>query len=219
MPERADSSLSFGTTTVATLITTARARIASPGDRTWEEIGTAVAMGAKRVADQNSTRAIDPPTGQWLLNSSLALAAYLELKSFAGSAEALAIVGEAMTAPFKKDVPNYLSNRFGISQDAPEQAFDRVAENFKKQGEERFGMAFVYVQDAQDENRSFTNIHRCFFNDFFRDNGAPEVTSVFCALDSVWASELDEKRYRIRFDRPTTLAKGDDACRFQFRRI
>jgi hypothetical protein len=41
---------------------------------------------------------------------------------------------------------------------------------------------------------------------------------IFCALDSVWIDELHQPRYGTRFARPTTLAKGDDACRFQFSR-
>ena len=134
----------------------------------------------------------------------------------AGHAEVLGIFREAITAPFMQSVSQSPVNRFGISEDAPEEAFSRIAENFKRRGEERFGKAFVYVQDVQDETRSFTNIHRCFFNDFFRANGAPEVTPLFCALDNVWAAALQNGRYGVRFDRPTTLANGDDVCRFQF---
>ncbi len=133
-------------------------------------------------------------------------------------ASVLTIIRAALTAPFEQQVSQYLDGRFGISQAAPQEAFVRIAENFKRRGEERFGRAFAYVQDVQDAERSFTNIARCFFNDFFRTNGAPEVTAVFCALDKVWAEALESGPYGVRFDRPTTLAEGDDACRFQFRR-
>ena len=63
-----------------------------------------------------------------------------------------------------------------------------------------------------------TRINKCLFNDFFRQHGAPELTSIFCALDSMWIDELHQPKYGVRFERPTTLAGGDDACRFQFSR-
>ena len=81
------------------------------------------------------------------------------------------------------------------------------------------GSTIRYVQDVQDAERSFTNIHRCFYNDFFRANGAPEVTPIFCAMDYLWAEELEKPQYGVRFERPTTLARGDDMCRFQFTKI
>ena len=75
---------------------------------------------------------------------------------------------------------------------------------------------FRYATDIRDGRRNFVKIERCFFNDFFRENRAPEVTSLYCALDKVWADVLEEQRYGVRFERPTTLANGDDACRFRF---
>ena len=98
----------------------------------------------------------------------------------------------------------------------PQEAFSRISENFQKRGEQRFGSAFRYAADVRDAKRNFVNIERCFFNDFFRVNQATEVTSLFCALDKVWAETLEQPRYGVRFERPTTLADGDDACRFQF---
>ena len=57
------------------------------------------------------------------------------------------------------------------------------------------------------------------FAEFFHRNGAPEVTATLCALDDIWAEELRKPGYGVHFERPTTLAKGDDACRFQFTKI
>jgi hypothetical protein len=214
-PER----LSFAETTVEALLTAAKPKIADLRGRTWDELEAAVRGHAAFLAEQNAHRAIDTPTRQWLLTSALILAVFRELEPLAGSTEVLSILRNAMTASFKESITGYLAVRFGIAQDAPEEAFARISENFKVRGEQRFGKAFVYFQDAQDVGRSFTNIHKCFFNDFFRSNGSPEVTSIFCALDSVWADALHEPRYGVRFDRPTTLANGDDACRFQFSKV
>jgi len=104
------------------------------------------------------------------------------------------------------------------SQDAPAQASARIPENFKTRGEARFGKLSPLSRTCRMRTAPFTNIHRCFFNDFFRANGAAEVTSIFCALDNVWVDALHEARYGVRFARPTTLAQGADACRFQFSR-
>lgn len=216
MSEQLSTRLSFGEATVAALLAAARTKITALRGRAWDEIEVAAGARVKSLVEQNAHRASDAPTRQWLQTSSQVLAVFQELQPLAGSSEVLSILREALTAPFKESVSQYLVNRFGISGDAPEEAFARIAENFKRRGEERFGEAFVYVQDVQDATRSFTNIHKCFFNDFFRANGAPEVTSIFCALDNVWADALRESRYGVRFDRPTTLAQGDDVCRFQF---
>jgi len=163
--------------------------------------------------------ALDPPGEQWLRTSSIVLAAYQALKQLAAGPRLLAIFHDAMAGPFRVQISGYLESRFGISPGAPEEAFSRISENFQKRGEQRFGSAFRYATTAQDGSRNFVNIERCFFNDFFRANDAKEVISLFCALDKVWAEALEQPRYGVRFERPTTLANGDDACRFQFRKV
>jgi hypothetical protein len=218
MSEQPSTRLSFGEATVAGLLAAARTRIIALRGPAWDEVEVAVRARVESLIEQNAHRASDAPTRQWLHTASQVLAVFQELEPLAWASEVLHVLREALTAPFKERVSQYLTNRFGISDDAPEEAFARIAENFKRRGEERFGEAFVYVQDVQDATRSFTNIHKCFFNDFFRANGGPEVTSLFCALDNVWADALRERRYGVRFDRPTTLAQGDDVCRFQFSR-
>jgi L-2-amino-thiazoline-4-carboxylic acid hydrolase len=184
----------------------------------WSEIERCAEGRAREIVERNAARAIDAPTQLWLQRSAVVLAVYQELRSLAEPPRVLAVIREALTRPFEQQVGPYLEGRFGISAAAPQEAFVRISENFKKRGEERFGKAFAYEQDVQDGTRSFTNIARCFFNDFFRANGAPEVTAVFCALDKVWANALENGPYGVRFDRPTTLAQGDDVCRFQFSR-
>ena len=132
---------------------------------------------------------------------------------------AVELFHDAMSAPFRDGISGYLEGRFGISNDAPQDACLRISENFERRGEERFGSTFRYAAAVKDARRNFVNIERCFFNDFFRANKAPEVTALFCALDKIWAEALEQGRYGVRFERPTTLAKGNDACRFQFHKL
>lgn len=217
MNEPTAPKLSFGETSIESLIAAARQRI-DLNEGSWADIERTATARAAELRERNKSRAVDPPTQLWLERSSIVLAVYLELRPLAESVDVLTVIRTALIAPFAQQVNQYLEGRFGISQTAPREAFVRISENFKRRGEERFGKAFAYVPDVQDGTRSFTNIARCFFNDYFRSNGAPEVTSVFCALDKVWADALDAGPYGVRFERPTTLAQGADACRFQFSR-
>jgi len=217
MPEQVSSGLSIGEAIVTNLLEAVRSQIPDLHGQSWEEFTSTIRAHAATLAQQNAARVIDNPSQQWLMVSSLLLATYRELQPVVGDVqEVLAILRSAMAAPIQARITTHLEERFGISQDAPADAFSLIAENFKRRGEERFGKAFTYVQDVQDGTRSFINIEKCFFNDFFRANGAPEVTPIFCAMDYLWAEELEQPHYGVRFDRPTTLAQGDDRCRFQF---
>ena len=183
----------------------------------WQASQVSLRSDASRIAEENSQLAQDSAAMRWIGISSLLLATYRSLRSFLGDGKrTLTILRETLTGPLRRQITSYLEARFGIFPDAPEEAFHRVSQNFKSRGEARFGQSFRYVDDVRDERRAFVNIETCLFNEFFRQNGAPEVTSILSALDNVWADELSKPRYGVRFERPTTLARGDDACRFQF---
>lgn len=174
---------------------------------------------AARIGSENIQFGVDAAGRRWLTLCSVLLAAYRKLLSVGEErTTALATLQTAMTVPFRAGIHAFMHDRFGISQDAPQDAFERIAATFQSRGEERFGRGFTFVADLRDDRRSFTTITTCLFNDFFRANGVPELTPICCALDLVWADELALPRYGVRFERPTTLAAGDDACRFRFHR-
>jgi hypothetical protein len=80
-----------------------------------------------------------------------------------------------------------------------------------------YGKTFKF--ETTEESNAFTlGVKRCLYNDFFRANGAPEVTPVFCAADDLWSRLIKPERHGVRFARPTTLARGGDMCRFEFHR-
>ena len=217
MSEQVRARVSIDEAIVTNLLKAVRPQIADLHGCSWQELEASVRARAAILLEQNEARAIDAPSRQWLLLASVILAAYRELLLLVGDEQSgLSILRNAMAAPFKERLTTYIVDRFGISQDAPEEAFKRIAENFKARGEERYGQAYTYVQEVQDEGRSFVNIQKCFFNDFFRANGAAEVTPIFCAMDNLWAEELEKPQYGVWFERTTTLARGDDMCRFQF---
>jgi hypothetical protein len=192
-------------------------RLTSAELKRWQAAQVSVRLDASRIAEENAQFAEDPVGAGWIALSSVLLATYRSLRSSLGEEErALDLLRDALTGPVREQITPYIQARFGISQDCRGEAFQRVSENFRSGGEVRFGRGHRYVDDVRDEGRVFVNIERCLFNEFFRRNGAPEVTSVLCAVDHVWVDELSKPRYGVRFERPTTLAKGDDACRFQF---
>jgi hypothetical protein len=192
-------------------------RLTSAESRRWQAAQASVRSDASRIAEENAQLAEDRAAERWIGLSSMLLATYRSLCSSLGDEQrTLAILREALTGPLREQITSYIEARFGISQDTPQEAFDRVSQNFKSRGEVSFGRSFRYVDDIRDERRAFVNIERCLFDEFFRRNRAPEITPLLCALDNVWADELSKPRYGVRFERPTTLAEGDDACRFQF---
>jgi hypothetical protein len=190
----------------------------APGSPDWDRVERAASARVEEIIGSCRHMVQDAPSEQWLRTCATVLATYQELKPFVDGPRLVSLFLDAMAAPFRQRVTSYLESRFGILDDAPEEAFARISENFQRRGEQRFGLAFRYATDIRDHERNFVNIERCFFNEFFRANGAPEVTSIFCALDKVWAEALEQPRYGVRFERPTTLAGGADACRFQFSR-
>lgn len=176
-----------------------------------------VRADSDQIARENAALGVDAAGRRWLMLCAVLLAAYRRLLPVVGdSATAVSLLQTAMTTPFRAGIQGFIHARFGISQDAPHEAFNQIAETFQNRGEQRFGRAFTFVAVGRDDGHSFTNITSCLFNDFFRANGVPELTSVCCAMDLVWADELTHPRYGVRFERSTTLAAGDDACRFRF---
>ena len=111
----------------------------------------------------------------------------------------------------------FLLDHFGISPDAPDEAWDRICAEFITRSEKRYGSGWVLEQGIRDERRCFFNYRSCGFADFFMDNDAREVLYLVCATDYIWGDALE--KYGIRLERPTTLSEGADACRFQLFRM
>jgi hypothetical protein len=172
---------------------------------------------ARPIHAANRHRIVDEPSAHHLTLTSLMLASYRVLLPILSEGdEIFALLRTVLAEPLQQDMPAYLTRRFGIDPHRPEAAFAAVATHFKARGEQLFGQAFVYEQDVHTVQASFVNIRRCFFNDFFTANGAPELTPLFCYMDTLWAATLHQGSYNVAFNRPTTLAAGGDRCRFQF---
>ena len=168
---------------------------------------------------QNRHLALDEVSRKNLLFTSMILATYRTVREVVnGSDEAMDLIRETMGGLFQPMIREYMKERFDVEHDKPGEAFSKIAANFVARGEVGLGAGFVYEQELQSERQSFINVKTCFFLDFFKANGAPEVTDVLCAMDSIWADELNNGTYNVTFQRPALMSSGGDKCRFQFTR-
>jgi len=114
------------------------------------------------------------------------------------------------------DIEAYLTKRFGITQDAPDRAYEQCRINFKKFGDEQLGRSYVYEQESSGDTESCVNVTKCFFYDFLSANGALELLlPVSCMQDEMWMKELDKPKYKMSFSRSSMLPEGSDACRYK----
>lgn len=97
--------------------------------------------------------------------------------------------------------------------------FKTLADYAERRVPPRYGGAFSFMTLESTNDAFVQGVSKCFYNDYFRAHGAPDLIQVFCAFDKLWIDEIKASRDKVRFDRPTTLANGDDFCRFAFKRV
>jgi L-2-amino-thiazoline-4-carboxylic acid hydrolase len=84
------------------------------------------------------------------------------------------------------------------------------------------GDADIARAELQGSNSAGSNhqmiVNRCFYADFCRAEGVPEVTRIFCALDRALFSHISPRVHGIEFRMSnSTLADGvDSPCEFGF---
>ncbi len=184
-----------------------------------EALATAITQGFEAAVAANRDAVIDGPSEQHLQRCAAMIAGYRALSTqIDDEVWTLAVLRDALLTPRMATVREWLGERMGVDPEWPEGAYAATQANFKARGGRVFGKAYTYEQEVKDETRNFVNVTSCFFNDFFHRNETPQLTQLCCALDMLWADELNEGAYNVRFERPATMARGDDCCRFQFSR-
>lgn len=174
---------------------------------------------ARALFEANRDMIIDPPSEGHLRISALLLSTFRKLKEKQPDIEKVVYdIDQALVQPFRDRVDGWLETRFGLKEENADEAFDKVAQNFASRGAAQYGESFEYVQEKADSAENLVQIRKCFFNDFFRRNQALEVLPILCGMDMVWAAALNDGPYNVRFERPSRLAAGQDACRFYFYR-
>lgn len=185
-------------------------------DKPWSELSREIAGVAGALEQSNAWRVQDEPGAIYLKMGCLLLAVYRALEPLFGDHQELLDVMKFVIdkVAFRGGMEAFLLDRFGISPDAPAEAWDQLRARFLERGRERYGSSWIQEPGIRDERRYFVNVRKCGFADFLLDNGARELLYLLCATDYAWGDALEE--YGIRIERPTTLSEGSDACRFQF---
>jgi len=191
-------------------------KISPMEDQPWSELSQEIIALDRQLQKVNVWRAQDQQGAIYLKISCMLLATYRTLQPlFEYDDNLLDIIREFITETYiGQNMDAFLQDHFGISSDAPDEAWERLCENYIAKSGERFGCNWVFEKGIKDQKRFFVNVSKCGFADFFLNHGARDLLYTLCASDYTWGDGL--KEYNIRFERPTTLSEGSDACRFQF---
>jgi predicted nucleic-acid-binding Zn-ribbon protein len=156
----------------------------------------------------------DAPSQFHLLLTSYLLATVEVLEHATSSDNAKKIAGNAFIANGRYAI--YISMKAGLLFSRDKFAF--VQKNGGKKSIEAYGKGFKIELETDNATFLTTRVKRCGFHEYFMRHGRPELTKLMCDWDNNWADAL-RKSKEVRFDRPTTIAAGDDSCAFQFRKV
>jgi L-2-amino-thiazoline-4-carboxylic acid hydrolase len=94
-------------------------------------------------------------------------------------------------------------------------AFDVVRSDVGTGGDMKEG-----IESAREGSHHMT-VHRCFYDEFCRAEGLPQVTRIFCALDRALFSHISPRFHGIEFHMSSsTLADSvDSPCTFDFQKV
>jgi hypothetical protein len=182
----------------------------------WDELREQIHRLDSALQQANAWRARDPQGAMYLKIGCCVLAVYRTLAPhFEDKQDLLDQIRNVIhLINFQGGMDAFLLDHYGISPEEPEDAWNQICSNFIPKGRKRYGSGWVVEQGIRDDRRCFFNFYECGLADFFLNNDAREVLYLFCATDYIWGGALEEK-YGIRFERPTMLSEGADACRFQ----
>ena len=157
---------------------------------------------------------IDDPSRFSLRMTVALVAAYEALQPRLGRDEATAVIQAAFTEPLGPAV------RAGTRAmlDAAPDPFRAMVELCKSRERDAFGAAFTFRRPADDGQRYYLDVHRCFYHDVLTASSAAELTPVMCAFDKAWIEAIDPVRHSFRFYRATTIGHGGGCCPFHFTR-
>jgi hypothetical protein len=96
-----------------------------------------------------------------------------------------------------------------------------VMVNASKHHENKFfGNTFQFSRMIDNDSQYQAVFHKCFFNDYFHNNGVPELMKIACAWDLIsWSKGIDPEKHRLTFSRPVSLGLNGKDCSFTFNRL
>ena len=73
--------------------------------------------------------------------------------------------------------------------------------------------AFLFRIDHVNDHETEYHVLRCPYVQFCRDNGCPEIITVFCDSDDVSFGNIHP---RLKWGRTKTIGRGDEICDFKY---
>jgi hypothetical protein len=220
MGEQTDTMEILGKDPATEMLATIQQKAAPLIYQPWPEVVQEIMKNTSAIMKENAGLAIDRQSKTYLLpTAAFMLASYRVLLNIIGDKDRVIEILAAAVAGQWSDVEGHLRRRLGITQDAPEKAYEMCRMNFKKIGDEQFGHGYQFEQESSGDEESCVNVRKCFFYDFLTANGALELLlPVSCMQDDIWMKELNKPKYKMCISRPSMLPLGSDACRYVFKR-
>lgn len=171
---------------------------------------------AAGLLQANQNLAVDAQAVSNMQLTSLALATYRVVQHRGmETRQALAFVKDVLVEPNRKRIQFGMRLMLHFSRD-PLNMLATISENKETQ---MYGKAFEFERETDARQTYYhSTVKKCLYHDFFRANGAPELTAVFCSWDDLWGDLMRTGEYGVRFTRPATMGYGGDRCLFQFQR-
>ena len=120
---------------------------------------------------------------------------------------------------FKNMNPESVAGYIAAAMDKAKDKFRYIVKSSKQQEEKFFGTTFVFSRPCDTSALYHLRVHKCLYNDFFREMGFPELMIIACEWDIVsWTKGIDEKRHKVAFTRPATLGLDSKECEFIFKK-
>jgi hypothetical protein len=201
------------------LRTDQRPDTASSWQRRYPKIIAAIKTQKAQIVAENAHFLTDTQSAVFLDLSGLVLASYrvlIEEEPFLNDREnVVALIRESLIFQGAAITKAVMATAAASPQPIP--IISAALQKCAKVAGESFRTEFE--QDKDD--LIFTmKVRKCFFNSFFKANGMPFLTSVFCAWDINWVDALRaQTKVGLEFRRPQLLPWGDPMCKFEFTRV
>jgi hypothetical protein len=109
------------------------------------------------------------------------------------SSNSIVISGQATRA-------DAIAARVRHTLDKAKDPFHEIVKASKYQEKYFFGNTFEFTRQVDNHNRYLALIHKCFYNDFFRRNGAPELMKIACQWDFIsWSKGIEPEKHHVSF--------------------
>jgi hypothetical protein len=171
-----------------------------------------------RLYREHRTSISDIQSEYHLSWSSMIASIYLTLKGRGMAAsEAVELTGALVFENMGADaVAGYIAKGLDRAKDC----FAYIVASSRRQEVSFFGRGFGFYRPVDSDKAYHLRVRKCFYLDFFRKIGFPELMAVACEWDLIsWSKGIDPVRHGISFSRPLTLGLDDSDCQFDFEKL